>query len=120
MFHLFQPIFNQISSTFFKKNYNDFLTFFIEFSLVFFLSKCLNVFSTCFYFSAHHSDQMSEGSQVSKVTICVKILKWRLLTEMQKAASMAGVLVLIFLPVVLFFGLPMHKSCLVCSAFCRN
>ena len=24
-----------------------------------------------------HSDQMSEGSQFSKVTICVKILKWR-------------------------------------------
>ena len=26
--------------------------------------------------SAYHSDQMSEGSQVSEVTICVKILKW--------------------------------------------
>ena len=29
-----------------------------------------------FFFSPHHSDQMSEGSQVSKVTLCVKILKW--------------------------------------------
>ena len=33
------------------------------------------------YLSAHHSDQMSEGSQVSKVTLCVKILKWRSLTH---------------------------------------
>ena len=29
-----------------------------------------------FFFSAHQSDQMSEGSQVSKVTLCVEILKW--------------------------------------------
>ena len=27
--------------------------------------------------SPHHSDQMSEESEVSKVTICVKILKWQ-------------------------------------------
>ena len=37
-------------------------------------SKMLSSFS---YASAHHSDQMSEGSQVSKVTICVEILKWQ-------------------------------------------
>ena len=30
-----------------------------------------------FFFSAHQSDQMSEGSQVSKVTLCVEILKWQ-------------------------------------------
>ena len=28
------------------------------------------------FFAPHYSDQMSEGSQVSKVTLCVKILKW--------------------------------------------
>ena len=35
------------------------------------LSFCLFVF-----LSWQHSDQMSEGSQVSKVTLCVKIQKW--------------------------------------------
>ena len=36
-----------------------------------FLSFC------CFVFlSGYHCDQMSEGSEVSKVTLCVKILKW--------------------------------------------
>ena len=30
-----------------------------------------------FFCSAHHCDQMSEESQVSKVTICVEILKWQ-------------------------------------------
>ena len=30
-----------------------------------------------FFFSAHPSDQMSEGSQVSNVTLCVEILKWQ-------------------------------------------
>ena len=29
-----------------------------------------------FFFSPHYPDQMSEGYQVSKVTHCVKILKW--------------------------------------------
>ena len=38
---------------------------------VIFLSFCFSVF-----LSRHHSDQMSEGSQVSKVSLCVKILKW--------------------------------------------
>ena len=43
------------------------------------LSACLFVFlSFCLYvfLSRHHSDEMSEGLEVSKVTICVKILKW--------------------------------------------
>ena len=34
-----------------------------------------------FFFSAHHSNQMSEGSQVSKITIYVKILKRHSLTD---------------------------------------
>ena len=46
--------------------------FFFFFFLLVFLSSCLFVF-----LSGHHSDQMSEGSQVSKVTICVNILKWQ-------------------------------------------
>ena len=29
------------------------------------------------FLSGHHADQMSEGSEVSKVTLCVEILKWR-------------------------------------------
>ena len=43
---------------------------------VIFLSFCFSVF-----LSRHHSDQMSEGSQVSKVSLCVKILKWHLPTQ---------------------------------------
>ena len=31
--------------------------------------------------SRHHADQMSEGSEVSKVTLCVKFLKWHPLTQ---------------------------------------
>ena len=38
------------------------------------IGKNLNFFQL--FFSTHHSDQMSDGSQVSKVTICVQILKW--------------------------------------------
>ena len=34
-----------------------------------------------FFFSPHYPDQMSEGYQVSKVTLCVKILKWHLITQ---------------------------------------
>ena len=37
---------------------------------------CLFVF-----LSRHHSDQMSEGSQVSKVTLCVRILTWLWLSD---------------------------------------
>ena len=33
------------------------------------------------FFSPHHPDQMSKGSQVSKVTLCVKILKWQSATQ---------------------------------------
>ena len=61
-----------------------FLSFFLpssllSFCLFVFLSFCLFVFlSFCLYvfLSRHHSDEMSEGLEVSKVTICVKILKW--------------------------------------------
>ena len=37
----------------------------------------------CFFLSffVFLPDQMCEGSQVSKVTTCVKILKWRSLTD---------------------------------------
>ena len=51
----------------------------LSFCLFVFLSFCLFVFlSFCLYvfLSRHHSDEMSEGLEVSKVTICVKILKW--------------------------------------------
>ena len=33
---------------------------------------------------------MSEGSQVSKVTLCVKILKWQRLTEVRYRAARAA------------------------------
>ena len=42
------------------------------FGLFVFLPFCIFVF-----LSRHHSDQISEGSEVSKVTLCVEILKWR-------------------------------------------
>ena len=42
--------------------------------LVFFVFFCLFVFFV--FLSTHHSDQMCEGSEVSKVTLYVKILKW--------------------------------------------
>ena len=37
-------------------------------------------FSPFVFLSRHHSDQMSEGSQLSKVTLCVQILKWQSFT----------------------------------------
>ena len=47
-----------------------------------FVSTFFNFYSSIFsYFSAHYFDQMSEGSKVSKVTICVEILKWQSLTD---------------------------------------
>ena len=52
------------------------LSVFLPFCTFVFLFFCLFVFS-----SRHSSDQMSEGSQVSKVTLCVKILKWRSVTD---------------------------------------
>jgi len=48
----------------------------LSFCLFVFLSFCLFVF-----LSRHHSDQMSEGSEVSKVTLCVEILKWQSVTQ---------------------------------------
>ena len=44
---------------------------FLSFRVFVFLSFCIFVF-----LSRQPSDQMSEGSEVSKVTLCVKILKW--------------------------------------------
>ena len=43
---------------------------FLSFYILVFLHFCLFVFLL-----GHHSDQMFEGSQVSKVTLCVQILK---------------------------------------------
>ena len=40
------------------------------------VSLCLFVF-----LSRHHSDQMSEGFQTFKVTLCVKILKWQSVSD---------------------------------------
>ena len=36
--------------------------------------RCLS-FYLCVFLSGHHSDRISEGSQVSNVTLCVQILK---------------------------------------------
>ena len=67
-----------------------FLSFCCFFCLFVILSFCLFVhlsfclFSFCLFLvflSRHHSDQMSEGSPVSKVTPCVKILKWHPVTH---------------------------------------
>ena len=40
-----------------------------------------SLFGNVFFLSRRHSDQMSEGSQVSRVTLYVQILKWRWLTD---------------------------------------
>ena len=48
---------------------------FLYFCIFVFLSLCLSVI-----LSRHHSDEMSDGSQVSKVTLCVEILKWQWVT----------------------------------------
>ena len=47
---------------------------FLSFCHVVFLSLCN--FWIFVFLSRHHADQMSEGSQISKVTLCVKIQKW--------------------------------------------
>ena len=55
------------------------LFFILSFCLSVLLSFCLFVFlSFCLFvfLFRHHFDQMSEGSEVSKVTLCVKIQKW--------------------------------------------
>ena len=52
--------------------------------IFFFSSFCLFVFLSFYLFVflfRHHSDQMSEGSEVSKVTLCVETLKWQSLSE---------------------------------------
>lgn len=49
-----------------------------------FCNSCLIIFLSFLFFeflSRNHSDQMSEGPQVLKVTIFVQILKWRSLSE---------------------------------------
>ena len=46
-----------------------------------FLSFCPFVSFLFVILSIHHAVQMSEGSQVWKVTLCVEILKWRSLTH---------------------------------------
>ena len=58
------------------------LSFFLFVFLSFctFRNFCILYFCLFVFSSWHHTDQMSEGSQVSKVTICVKILKWQWLT----------------------------------------
>ena len=58
----------------------------LSFCLFVFLSFCLFVFS-----SRHLSDQMSEGYQVSKVTLCVKILKWHSLTHSLTQSARVGI-----------------------------
>ena len=65
---------------------NFFVFFFVFWSFclfVFFLFVSLYfcLFSFFCIFIRHHSDQMSEASQVSKVTLCVEILKWHSPTE---------------------------------------
>ena len=55
------------------------LFIFFSFCLFVFLSFCILVFSSFCLF-----DQMSEGSQVSEVTLCVKIQKWQWLTHSPK------------------------------------
>ena len=54
--------------------------FFKPFCLFAFLSF-LSVFCLLVFSSRHHSGLISVGSQVSKVTLCVKILKWHSLTQ---------------------------------------
>ena len=51
------------------------------FVLFFCLVFCLLFFFFSFCRFWHHSGQISEGSQVSKVTLCVKILKWQWPTQ---------------------------------------
>ena len=65
----------------------------LSFSLYVFLSFCLFVFMSFFclfvfyvflsfsFFVDLSADQVSEGSQVSNVTLCVKIQKWHSVTD---------------------------------------
>ena len=75
-----------ILSSLFGLRLFDFLTFCLVlfFPFCLFFTICLFVFFPFCLFvflSWQHSDQMSEGSQVSKVTLCVKILKWQSVTH---------------------------------------
>ena len=72
----FEDIFLFVSLSFYLFIFLSFCLFvFLSFCLFDFLSFCLFVFFV--FLSGNHADQMSEGSEVSKVTLCVKILKWR-------------------------------------------
>ena len=57
---------------------NSFVISYYEFCSFVFLFFCIFL---CAFLSGHQSDQMSEGSQVWKVTLCVKILKWRSVSQ---------------------------------------
>ena len=54
---------------------SQYWTLFLVFML---LSFCIFVF-----LSRHHSDQMSEGFQMSEATLCVQILKWQSVSHSQ-------------------------------------
>ena len=69
----------------YKSIFSLFVFLFLVFSLSIFLPFFLFVFSSfcpcvCLSF-LHHSDQMFEWSHVSKVTLCVQILKWRSVSQ---------------------------------------
>ena len=44
-------------------------------------------YKTLLFVFVYHSDHMSEGSQVSKVTLCVQILKWRSLCQVSQSLT---------------------------------
>ena len=64
-----------------KKNSFLFLSISLLFSIFFFTFLVFFLHLCSFFLSTYHSDQMSEGSEVSKVTLCVKILKWQSATH---------------------------------------
>ena len=90
--------------------------FFVSFVLFVFLSFCLFCLLVFFVFSSrHHSDQMSEGSQVWEVTLCVETQKWQSVTESPRSG--------IELPGQLNTNTQIHKYKECCSheqcAICR-
>ena len=54
---------------------------------------------------------MSEGSQVSKVTLCVKILKWRLVTDDDDQGTAFAILAM-FVSVHTFMCVFFDRECL--------
>ena len=56
------------------------LVFFLHFFKKTFFFNFVQFFSSSFL-PTFYSEQMSEGSEVSKVTLCVKFLKWHPLTD---------------------------------------